>query len=343
MPGTSYLCAVVATVVTADGGMKGAFVTAAGATVSAAGGLASMDEDEVMRATHAYQQQMAAKAAGPCVDADANCAMWARQGECEANAAYMKAQCAVSCNSCGWAPPGCATRANQTAAAREGDIEAMFARAEQMTHLGPKVWSRDPWVLTFDNFLSDAEAESFIETIGEDNFGRSLAGDVVSPVRTSHQSWCQSEPCLSDERTRAVHERVVGVTGVPIENAEYFQVVRYDEGQFYKSHHDQNTPSGSLSGVRLYTFFMYLRSPQEGGQTRFPQLNISITPKRGSALLWANVKNSDLTRSDGRTQHEAVPPSKGIKFGANLWLHNYDFRTPNRNGCDMGKVITSET
>ena len=68
------------------------------------------------------------------------------------------------------------------------------------------------------------KAESFIETIGEDNFGRSLAGDVVSPVRTSHQSWCQSEPCLSDERTRAVHERVVGVTGVPIENAEYFQV-----------------------------------------------------------------------------------------------------------------------
>ena len=47
---------VAAAVVTADGGSM------QGATVSATGGLSSMDKDEVMHATHLYQQQMAAKA-----------------------------------------------------------------------------------------------------------------------------------------------------------------------------------------------------------------------------------------------------------------------------------------
>ena len=55
--------------------------------------------------------------------------------------------------------------------------------------------------------------------------------------------------------------------------------------------------------------------------------------------MWPNVYDHDVRRSDMRTEHEAMPPLKGRKFSANLWLHQYDFRGPNVHGCDMGTRV----
>ena len=35
------------------------------------------------------------------------------------------------------------------------------------------------------------------------------------------------------------------------------------------------------------------------------------------------------------THHEALPVEAGVKFGANLWIHQYDFKTPHAAGCTM--------
>ena len=131
----------------------------------------------------------------------------------------------------------------------------------------------------------------------------------------------------------------MNVTGVPMQNAEFFQVLRYETGQFYRTHHDQNTDPDSLAGARLFTFFIYLHTTDGGGHTHFPRLNLTIAPIKGSALLWPNVKDEDLRATDMRTEHEAQPPTEGLKLSANLWLHNYDFRGPNVHGCDMGKRV----
>ena len=261
--------------------------------------------------------------------------------------------------------------------------------------------------MTFDKFISDEEADSFISTTAH-HFKRSLAGDMVSPVRTSQQAWCQygiAPDCVNHPLVNRVHERVVNITGVPKPNAEFFQVLKYEPGQFCecfaqflflrslslsqrkaqlhacrvcaraqkptrlpkgrclssfsiwfaegapnssrvanadKTHHDQNSDAKSLAGVRLFTFFIYLHTPESGGQTFFPSLNISIEPKRGAALLWPNVKDSNLHAADMRTEHEAKPPLAGQKFSANLWLHQYDFRGPNVRGCDLGKRLRTQ-
>jgi len=269
---------------------------------------------------------------------DATCEEWARGGECDRNKGFMRQQCARACNSCGWVDNACEGTAPPAKMA--GGINEVFERAAEMP--SATVHHRDPWVVTFSNFVSDDEAAAFIDTTSH-HFERSLSGDQVSPVRTSQQAWCQphiTDACVKDPLVRAVHERVVNVTGVPIENAEFFQVLRYEPGQFYKTHHDQNSGPESLIGVRLFTFFIYLHSPEGGGGTRFPQLNITIEPVKGSALLWPNVFDYDLSRTDSRTSHEALPPTGGLKYSANLWLHQYDFRTPNTHGCDVRKRIT---
>lgn len=280
------------------------------------------------------------RAAPECEDKHSNkhCAAWARDGQCNANAGFMKVECASSCGSCGWAAAEQATRCrrrrNATRAVQPGGVNAMFERAVADSSLRATVWSRDPWVVTFADFVREDERHALLET-SEGRYARSLAGDVVSPVRTSEQTWCQEARCVNHTAVRLLQERVVGVTGVPIENSEFFQVVKYDVGQFYRAHHDQNTRSDSLSGVRLFTFFMYLVEPAAGGETRFPKLGITVPPTRGTALLWANTRDHDPHAEDPRTTHEALPPIEGVKYAANLWLHQYDFRTPNTNGCDL--------
>ena len=49
-------------------------------------------------------------------------------------------------------------------------------------------------------------------------------------------------------------------------------MVRYEPGQFYRRHHDQNTAVWTPQGPRVLTFFMYLNDPEAGGETRFPSI-----------------------------------------------------------------------
>ena len=111
------------------------------------------------------------------------------------------------------------------------------------------------------------------------------------------------------------------------------QVLKYEVGQFYHEHHDQNAPKLSAWGPRLYTFFMYLNDVEMGGETRFTKLNISVKPKKGSAILWPSVLDHDPTVRDERTHHEALPVISGVKFAANHWIHQYDYVTPSHWGC----------
>jgi prolyl 4-hydroxylase len=70
-----------------------------------------------------------------------------------------------------------------------------------------------------------------------------------------------------------------------------------------------------------------------GGETRFTNLDIDVTPRAGRALLWPSILNDDLLKADYRTMHEARPVVDGVKYAANAWLHLRDFRTPHGAGC----------
>ena len=127
----------------------------------------------------------------------------------------------------------------------------------------------------------------------------------VSAVRTSETSWCNVPFCEGDPVIKSVRHRVANVTGVPISHGEHVQVLRYEPGQFYREHHDQNALVRSPWGPRLFTFFLYLSDVEEGGETRFTKLNISVKPRKGSAILWPSVHSDDpwgqqrLTRERG--------------------------------------------
>ena len=73
-------------------------------------------------------------------------------------------------------------------------------------------------------------------------FSRSFAGDVLSPVRTSLQCWCSHNECDRNPLTHVVARRIANVTRAASERyMEPFQVLKYQPGQFYRTHHDQNS------------------------------------------------------------------------------------------------------
>jgi len=135
-------------------------------------------------------------------------------------------------------------------------------------------------------------------------------------------------------------KRIQNVTGVPIDNYESFQVLRYMPGQQYRPHHDMSRSDNMLaSGPRIYTFFLYLSDVEEGGETEFPLIKrpsgatVKVKPRRGSALLWPSVMNDNPTMQDPRTRHAALPVEKGVKFACNAWIHLFDYHVPNLWGC----------
>ena len=201
-----------------------------------------------------------------------------------------------------------------------------------------------PWVVTFDNFLSHEEADRLIELGASEGYERSsdvgkmrFDGTYESNVnngRTSHNAWCQ-KACYNDTLAQQVIHRIAEVTRIPETNSEYLQLLRYQEGQYYRTHHDLiQHQLNRQPGVRIMTFYMYLNDVEEGGGTQFPKLGkLTVMPKKGRALVWPSVLDEDPDQKDDRMDHQALSVVKGVKYGANAWIHQRDFKGPNRNGC----------
>ena len=68
------------------------------------------------------------------------------------------------------------------------------------------------------------------------------------------------------------------------------------------------------------------RDPQE---TLFPPL----MPKAGKAVFWPATLDAEPFTSDDRTHHEALPVTKGVKYAANFWIHQYDYISAHKSGC----------
>jgi len=85
--------------------------------------------------------------------------------------------------------------------------------------------------------------------------------------------------------------------------------------------------------VRILTFFLYLSDVEEGGGTRFPRIGLEVMPKTGRAVLWPSVFDHDPNRNDVRSDHEARPVIKGLKYGANAWYHQRDVKGLEDSEC----------
>jgi len=182
-----------------------------------------------------------------CADADSNCPEWAQQGECNINRAYMHRRCALSCGICvDHTRPSASARSTtdrrfmcerdpaERPTLAPGTMGQVFREAvANFPQYAPTVHSTDPWVVTFDNLLSPAEAQRLFE-LGAKTLERSasVAGldstgnfkKAVSDVRTSANSWCLDADCSTDPLVRQVTARIASITQSDPKAFELYQV-----------------------------------------------------------------------------------------------------------------------
>jgi len=193
-----------------------------------------------------------------------------------------------------------------------------------------------PKIQYFENVFTPEECKQIIE-YAKPKLVRSQLDEgedgTYGNERTSWQCWLNPNelPCL-----RKGSEFVAKITGLPIENQEDWQVLRYKPGQEYKPHYDAANPSApDYEGVierdrqrgggrRLYTFFIYLNNVEEGGETFFPKLGIKIKPMPGKAAFWHNL-NKNETGFHPMSEHAGMPVIRGEKWAINVWIRQKPF------------------
>lgn len=252
-----------------------------------------------------------------CADERPECASWASRGECAANPAFMRKSCARSCDECEFVralAEICHRRKSLAPSLRPGGLNAMFERlvstySPRGTVTVVSSPPHGPWVITIDDFMEDDEVDALLDAhVGGGRFERSLAGDATTAYRTSSTSWCNVPACEGDPRIQRLRAKVEKATGIPADNAEHIQTLRYEPGEFYRPHHDQNAEPLSAWGPRMLTFFLYLNTLDDdaGGRdntTTHPPRS-AHTPQPARACPSAPCR-SPLTRAASALQAAA--------------------------------------
>lgn len=198
-----------------------------------------------------------------------------------------------------------------------------------------------PWVVTFDDFVSDEEAAALrkwgawygYQRSGDgyiDASGNQVSGEV--PWRTSTEAWCKGG-CLNDILVAGLWDKLEAVTRLSRKHSDYLQLLKYVDGQFYSTHQDYHKHQAfSTTGARVVTFYMYLNGVddiQNGGGTNFPYLNVTVYPKRGRALVWSNVRDDNVNEESYYARHQALPVegTNVLKYSATAWFHQREIQT----------------
>ena len=197
-----------------------------------------------------------------------------------------------------------------------------------------EVLSETPKIVLLHDFLTHKECDHLIQ-LAAPSLKRSTVVDesgnsqgAVDSRRTSQGTFLTR--CWNDKVVQSIENRLAKLGGYPKENGESIQVLFYEKGAEYRPHFDffnPETPGGnthlSRGGQRVVTILMYLNTPTRGGETIFPRANVSVTPVKGTAVLFYNCTPSGET--DSLTLHGGAPVIEGEKWIATKWLREREF------------------
>ena len=186
---------------------------------------------------------------------------------------------------------------------------------------------RQPVVAVLDNLMSPEECDELVQ-LSRIKLKRSA---IVDPVTGQER--------VIDERSSdgtffhlnendfiaRLDRRIAELMHWPVENGEGIQILHYPVGGQYKAHFDYFPPDepGSLvhlarGGQRVSTLVMYLSDVEEGGETTFASIKLSVTPKKGSAVYFEYANSRGQV--DPLSLHSGTPVRKGEKWIATKWM-----------------------
>ncbi|MCM3708281.1 MULTISPECIES: 2OG-Fe(II) oxygenase [Cytobacillus] len=208
---------------------------------------------------------------------------------------------------------------------------AMDASIKEQTifdHAGNKIFTQDrdiqiiakftePLIVVLGNVLSDEECDQLIQQ-SKDRMQRSKVANSLEAeeLRTSSSTFFEEG---ENELVARIEKRVSQIMNIPVEHGEGLQILNYKIGQEYKAHFDFfSSASRAASNPRISTLVMYLNDVEQGGETYFPKLNLSVSPQKGMAVYFEYFYD-DQNLND-LTLHGGAPVVIGDKWAATQWM-----------------------
>jgi prolyl 4-hydroxylase len=209
----------------------------------------------------------------------------------------------------------------------------MKRQTREFYEIGQQV-NDEPLVCVFENFLSEQEIEQLL-LAAQPKLTPALVSSaengVVSAGRTGSTCWV---PLNYNTVISELSLRIAEVVGIPLENAESFQVVHYGPAQEYAPHYDAwvaETEAGrrcmEKGGQRLVTCLLYLNNVEAGGGTSFPKLDMEVRPHKGRMVIFHNCHPGQNVRHPN-SLHGGMPVLAGEKWACNLWFRERQFQLP---------------
>eukprot|EP00611_Tribonema_gayanum_P031677 TRINITY_DN920_c0_g1_i12.p1 TRINITY_DN920_c0_g1~~TRINITY_DN920_c0_g1_i12.p1 ORF type:complete len:308 (+),score=89.58 TRINITY_DN920_c0_g1_i12:108-926(+) len=172
-----------------------------------------------------------------------------------------------------------------------------------------------------EGFLSTQECEGLIREADGFMCTSPVVGKgngEISPSRTSTSCYFAREDLPS------ICHKVCMLTGKPADHLELPQVGRYLPTQFYAPHldaFDLKTQDGMRfaqnGGQRVATVLIYLNDVPRGGNTSFPRLGLSVSPRRGMAVVFFP---STLDGCADELALHTAEPAVDVKYVSQIWI-----------------------
>lgn len=203
-------------------------------------------------------------------------------------------------------------------------LRAQGQRVRDRLKANPTVWqapTEEAEIYAVGQFLSPGECKTMMALIDGtarpstlldmsygDGFRTSFSGDV--------------DP--HDPFIKEIDGRINDLVGIDPRFGETIQGQRYLPGQEFKPHHDWFHPGtvywdseNSRGGQRSYTAMVYLNQVEEGGDTVFTDIGLSVQPTEGVLMLWNNADPDGVPNR--KTIHAGRPVVRGAKYVITKW------------------------
>jgi prolyl 4-hydroxylase len=189
-----------------------------------------------------------------------------------------------------------------------------------------------PDIAVLDNFMTHAECDALCAQ-SESTLSKSKVIDDKTGASIAHDARSSQGTYFSLGQTplvQTIEARVSEITNTPVVNGEGIQILNYVDGGEYRPHFDYfpDNEGGRVhtakGGQRIITVIMYLNNVTAGGATIFPNINLNIYPKKGSALYFSYFNSKGQV--DPATLHGGAPVLEGEKWIATKWIREREYR-----------------
>ncbi|KAL4231217.1 hypothetical protein ACF0H5_008799 [Mactra antiquata] len=181
-----------------------------------------------------------------------------------------------------------------------------------------EVFNGDFSIIILHDVIIDSEIE-YLKEVGLTSLTPSFVR-VVRNVEESVYTFLRSSRSyiLEDEelpRIKSLRLRLEGLTAFNVFNgSENTKIGHYGPTNFFDIHQDKG-----FVNDRLATIIIYLNNAV-GGMTLFPGINLAVTPKKGSALVFPLIyKNGTVIP---HLHHVSCPVILGEKWIATQWINS---------------------